>query len=102
MTTSLLLAQAVLPNTIIQGWTEAKSISVVLSILTLVLFYICWYIFKLYIRKTDELQKTVLELQVIHEKSQLTAQQANTALLKEVTTAITELATLFKERGVTE
>lgn len=97
---NLVLAQAGATD-LIKNWTEAQSITMVLSILTVVLFYVCWYLLRLYIKKSEEVQAAVLAYQSAHDQEQRDLQQAFAIQLKEVTQAITELTTLIKERLVT-
>lgn len=89
-------------NDLISSWTEAKSITVVLSILTIILFYVSWYLLRLYIRKTEEVQQTVMTIQSSHDSEQRELQVALRTQLKEVTQAITELTILIRERLVKE
>jgi hypothetical protein len=85
---------------LIKSWTEAKSITVVLSILTIILLYTSWYLLRLYIRKSEETQKLLISIQSAHDSEQKEFQLAFRDQIKEITEAITEIATLFRERRV--
>lgn len=87
---------------LLHAWTEAESITVVMSILVVVLFYVSWYLLRLYIRKSEEVQKTVMTIQSAHDLEQRELQLALRTQLKEVTQAITELTILIRERLVKE
>lgn len=89
-----------LTQTIVERWTEPTSILAVLSLLTLILFYVCWYLLRLYIRKTEDAQKVMIELKKEYDSEQREIQLALRNQLKENTEAITELTTLIRERLV--
>lgn len=83
-------------QTLLNKWVEPTSIIGVLSVLTVILFFTCGYLLRLYIKERDKTQELLLTQQKQHDSERRELNVSLLQALHDSTTAVTEMSTIVK------